>query len=370
MIRLNSSRSMPDSDQIKDEKRRYLLAAGFLVAAEVFGVCLQEVHAHAKDLQPLHRHLELPLILTAVDTISLFILLRFESLQGLCKHAEGLIVTILCHIVVEYLFNFWYIYSRNDSFALGYFEPVILVVLLKWCTRTEVNIKTVAILVSMAICAGVTSGEVHILLNANRNGIIIFLVIFFICLRNIGLNYLHNEGLVIRLRKSVAIPYCFTVLSLGVLLSAFHLTYWALPVMFALISMFASVTMLYMTSTLLENISMISVSVFGLISQICINVVCIPVEHAHNIFISTVGVLLLAGIIVLYFRHTSGTVTEPLQSQVPNHEVYTRIEFLIFTGLVCGLIFYVFKPKISERDYNNLHYVGLDNIVKRLINRE
>ncbi|XP_053386221.1 uncharacterized protein LOC123538419 isoform X2 [Mercenaria mercenaria] len=370
MIRLRNSRTMSESEQIQNGKRNMLLAAGFLVAAEVFGVCLQEVHAHAKELQPLHRHFELPIILTAVDTISLFVLLKFESLQGLRKHAEVLIVTFLCHIVLEYLFNFWYIYSRNDSFAVGYFEPVILVTLLKWCTRNDVNIKMFAILVSMAFCAGITSGETHILLNANRNGIIIFLVIFFICLRNIGLYYLHNEGLVLRFRKSIAIPYSFTVLSVGVIMSAFHLTYWALPVMFALIAMFASVTMLYMTSALLENYSLVSLSVFGLVSQILVNVVCISVEHGHNVLISIIGTFLLAITIGLYIRATCTNMPETVPSQVPNHEVYTRLEFLIFTGLVCGLIFYVFKPKISDRDLNNLHYVGLDNIVKRLINHE
>ena len=55
---------------------------------------------------------------------------------------------------------------------------------------------------------------------------------------------------------------------------------------------------------------------------------------------------------------------------VPHHEVYTRLEFLIFTGVTCGMIFYVFKPRISERDLNNLHYVGLDNVVKWILNHE
>lgn len=280
------------------------MVAGFLVATEIFGICLQEVHAHAKELLP---QFELPIILTAVDIISLFVLLKFESFQGLRKHAEGLIVTFLCHVVLEYLFNYWYIYCRNDSFAVGYFEPVILVILLKWCTRIDVNIKTVFMLVSMAFFASAISGKLHILLNANRNGIVIFLIIYFICLRNIGLKHLHNEGLVLRIRKSIAIPYCVTVFTAGVIMSAFHLTFWSLPVLFALISMFASVTMLYMASALLEFYSLVSLAVFGLISQICVNVVCIPVEHAHNIFITFSGVILLAVMIGLYFR------TPPIQ---------------------------------------------------------
>jgi hypothetical protein len=162
----------------------------------------------------------------------------------------------------------------------------------------------------MALIAGMTSGEIQILQNANRNGIIIFLVVFFICLRNIGLKRLHNEGLVIRVRRSVAIPYTATVLSVGVLLSAFHLTYWALPVMFGLISIFASVTMLYITSSLLERFSLVTVSVIGLVSQICVNVLCIPVEHAHNVIISLVGGLLLMCVIIIYFKTSSTELIE------------------------------------------------------------
>lgn len=358
------------SEVTPDTKRRALTAIGFVVATEIFGVCLQEVHAHALELRPLHRHYELPILLTVVDILSMLILLRFESMQGLRKHAEGLIVTFICQSVLEYLFNFWYIYSRNDSFAIGYFEPVILIILLKWCSRIDVSFKTVAILVSMAFIAGLTSGEVQILTNANRNGIIIFLVVFFICLRNIGLKRLHNEGLVIRARKSVAIPYTFIVLSVGILLSAFHLTYWALPVMFSLMSMFATVTMLYITSSLLENFSLVTVSVIGLVSQICVNVVCIPVEHAHNVLISFLGGLLLLFVILVYFTTSTTEMIENIPTPVPNHECYTRIEFLIFAGLVCGLIFYVFKPTLSERDLNNLHFVGLDNLVKVLLRHD
>lgn len=55
---------------------------------------------------------------------------------------------------------------------------------------------------------------------------------------------------------------------------------------------------------------------------------------------------------------------------VAHHEVYTRLEFLIFIGVTCGIIFYVFKPKISERDLNNLHYVGLDNVVRWMLSHQ
>ena len=265
-------------------------------------MCLQEVHMHGKELRPLHRHFELPIIMAIADTISLLIMLKVESFDGLMKHAEGLIVTFISHICMEYLFNFWYIYSRNDSFAVGYFEPVMMIFLLKVCTKSESNIKMVVILLGMSIFGGFTSGQIGILLNMNRNGIIIFLLILFICMRNIGLKKLHEENVFIKCRKSVAIPYTFGVSFVAIILSTFHLTFWALPVMFAIISMFASVTTLYLTSALLEHMHVISIAVLGLVSQICVNIVCIPVEHGHNILITFVGLLILGALIILHFR--------------------------------------------------------------------
>ena len=55
---------------------------------------------------------------------------------------------------------------------------------------------------------------------------------------------------------------------------------------------------------------------------------------------------------------------------VPHNEIYTRMIFLLFIGAVSGLIFYVLRPKLSERDLNNLHYVGLDSIIKKLLNHD
>jgi len=260
---------------------------------------------HGIELRPLHRHFELPIILTAADTVSLLVTLRVESVNGLMQHAEGLIVSFISHIMMEYLINFWYIYSRNDSFAVGYFEPMLMIVLLQKCTKMDVNLKTAGLIIAMAISAGFTSGEFGILLNANRNGIIIFLVIMFTSMRNIALNRLNEEKVFIKVRRSLAVPYFAIVISFGVILSAFHLTFWALPVMFSLISVFASVSVLYFTSLLLESMHVISISVLGLVSQIAVNIVCIPVEHSHNVFISVFGTLLLAAIIGVFLKHFS-----------------------------------------------------------------
>lgn len=291
-----------EKNELKDDKKIILHVIGFLIAMELFGVCLQEVHIHGKELHPLHRHFELPIIMSVVDIISLLVILKVESCDGLKKHGEGLIVTFISHACLEYLFNFWYIYSRNESFSVGYFEPVVAMLLMKTCTKTEVSAVLGTLLACMSVCAGFISGRIGILFNANRNSIIIFLVILFVSMRNISLQRLHEENVTLKVRKSVAIPYAIGVICIAVVLSAFHLTFWALPVMFAVISVFASVSTLYFTSVLLEKINVLSAAVLGLVSQICVNIICIPVEHAHNIVISIIGTFLLSLLVVLYFQ--------------------------------------------------------------------
>lgn len=56
-----------------------------------------------------------------------------------------------------------------------------------------------------------------------------------------------------------------------------------------------------------------------------------------------------------------------LPSAVNTHEQYTRIEFLLFASLVMGVIFFVFQPKVSDRDLNTLSYVGLDRVLRQAL---
>ncbi|WAR09803.1 hypothetical protein MAR_034879, partial [Mya arenaria] len=107
IIRLRSmSESTADRSEFSDFRHHWHAAVGLLFAAEVFAVCLQEVHVHGQELRPLHRHFELPIILTAADTISLLILLKVECADGLKKHSEGLIIAInVVSIPVEHKHN-------------------------------------------------------------------------------------------------------------------------------------------------------------------------------------------------------------------------------------------------------------------------
>ena len=197
--------------------------------------------------------------------------------------------------------------QRQDSFAVGYFEPLVLVLLLKLCTNYEVNVKIMSSIFIMSVCAGLTSGDLFILANAHRSGIIIFLVIYFLSLQNLAINLLQEEQLTFRLRKKFAVVYTTLILSVGFFFSAFHLTYWALPLMFAIIAMFASVAMFYLTSVLLQSCHLISVSVFGLLAQICVNLACVPGEHAHNIAITIVALMVLVTMVILYFKYISSS---------------------------------------------------------------
>ena len=68
-------------------------------------------------------------------------------------------------------------------------------------------------------------------------------------------------------------------------------------------------------------------------------------------------------------HHASDLNISPTLSQLSAgvHEQYTRLEFLLFASAVVGIIFYVFQPRVSQRDLDTLSYVGLDKVLRRLL---
>ena len=283
------------------------LSLGLVTSSTVAGVCLQEVYHHSKDLKPLHRGFEVPVILALVDMVSLFVLIKFEFSQGLRTLAEGLVVTLISHFIMEYISNFWFSFSRTHSFAVGYFEPVMMLVLLKMCTGYDVNFQVFSSLVLMSLFAGFSGGNVTQVLYTSRNGLIIFLVIFFLSMRNIGLKLLQTDSVKIKIRTKVLPPYIFSIFILGFLLSALHLTFWALPVIFSMIAMFSSVLMFYFSFHLLEYCHVTAVSVFGLLSQMAVNLACMPGVHTQNLLVTFVSVGAVVCLITMYFRFATET---------------------------------------------------------------
>ena len=284
-----------------------MMSLGLMTSSATAGVCLQEVYHHSKELEPLHRGFEVPVILAIVDMVSLVVLLKFEFSTGLRSLAEGLGVTFIAHFLMEYILNFWFSFSRTHSFPIGYFEPVMMVALLKVCTGYDVSVRILSIFILMSVIAGFTSGSMTLIFSASRNGIIIFLVIFFVSLRNIGLKLLQEEYFKVHLRTKVAAPYTVAILCVGFVLSALHLTFWALPVMFSMIAMFSSVAMFYFSFRLLEHCHVTALSMFGLLSQIAINFACMPGNHIHNALVSIGAILILISLIAMYFRFAADT---------------------------------------------------------------
>ena len=279
-----------------------LTSVCLMASSAVAGVCLQEVYHHSKDLKPLHRGFEVPVILALVDVISLFVLIKFEFSQGLRSLAEGLVVTFVSHFIMEYILNYWFSFSRTHSFAMGYFEPIMMVILLKLCTGYDVSFKIFSCLALISIFAGFTGGRLTQVLHTSRNGLIIFLMTFFLSLRNIGLKLLQEDSVKIKLRTKIFAPYILSILTVGFLLSALHLTFWALPVVFSMVAMFSSVLMFYCSFRLLDHCHVTAVSVIGVMSQMATNLACMPSVYIRNIVVTLMAIAVLVCLVVMYFR--------------------------------------------------------------------
>ena len=49
------------------------------------------------------------------------------------------------------------------------------------------------------------------------------------------------------------------------------------------------------------------------------------------------------------------------------NELFTRLQFILYTASILGLTASLLQPYISERDLNLLSYVGLDRIARKLL---
>ena len=49
------------------------------------------------------------------------------------------------------------------------------------------------------------------------------------------------------------------------------------------------------------------------------------------------------------------------------HELFTRLQFILYVISIIGLTATLLQPFISERDMNVLSYVGLDRIARKLL---
>ncbi|RUS70554.1 hypothetical protein EGW08_021683 [Elysia chlorotica] len=215
---------------------------------------------------------------------------------------------------------------------------------------------------------------------SNRATLVCSLVFFTAAMRNIVLRQIVHEGVEIKSRP-LPVPYSrvdtwLALAGLGAfaVLSAFLMapTGWGLVTLNALVTCCLSSALLLVSTQVLKVYDVVCTAVFGVWALLLEALLTTPIQLRPSLPSILLALLLLAAGHWLFLRNMSepdiiGTTAATDRKSAGIQEQYTRLEFLLFASAVVGIIFYVFQPRVSERDLNTLSYVGLDTVIRRLL---
>ncbi|KAK3593484.1 hypothetical protein CHS0354_037005 [Potamilus streckersoni] len=357
-------RKMNEPEKEQGRWRLSLLSGAFVLASLVNCICRQELFMNTHHFKQFENGYEIPLILTILETVTSAVLVTANS-----QMCEGIVICAFAHIKSIFLFSYWINLNRKSSFVVGYLEPIILTMLLRICTGIDLRAGIMVSLGLVSLGATLSLGDMSAYTNPCREIIVIFLYIFFISLRNITLKHLKEESLTFSPRKRLIVPYTVGTFVLGFISSALYLSEAVIPTMLALMTIYTSVFIFYLTTLMVQLCDISFLSVIGVWTQVLLNFAVLTQNYVHSVSLSMLGVAILIGgtyMLLLYLRDTESNVCG-LQQEVSHQEMYTRMEFLLFVGSAMGLIFYVLQPKISDRDMKIFQVFGFDNLMRKLL---
>ncbi|KAK0053658.1 hypothetical protein Bpfe_016878 [Biomphalaria pfeifferi] len=325
------------------------------------------------------------LIFTALVTLfqiwATLSLLSVETVRGDLPNKEALVIIVFCHAGNLFLHDYLAsLGSLETSLCMAFFQP-LLTLLALWLV-TSVIPRWPTLVSTMAIGIGCTfmSIKSSTVLSSDRTSLICALSAFALILRNIVLRHLiSSEHVKFKLRDKRSIGAA-TLASILVLMIMFFQVSSILqvPVLCGFVTCSLSAILAYVTVQMLKSYSLVVLSLFQVWALLVEAVIITPSDHRPDIFAIIIAIVFIVfGHYVFmkdYHEHHNSTSSAliPTHAQKPvnTHEQYTRIEFLMFTCLVLGVIFYVFQPRVSQRDLQTLSYVGLDKIIRRLLTFE
>ncbi|GFO20841.1 hypothetical protein PoB_004734600 [Plakobranchus ocellatus] len=335
--------------------------------------------------------------------------LDYPSVKGDLPDKEALVIVAIAHAGSTLLRDFLteINVSTNNPITVqdvAYFYPVLALAALWIVTSvparplTWVSLFMVGFGCSMmATRAGVVPASASSVAASNRAALVCGLVFFAAAMRNIVLRQLvHCEGVEVKSRP-LPPPYnrmdtwtaaagfgAFGVLTVFLVAPEG----WGLAALCGAISCVLSSALFLVTTQVLKVYGVTSTALFSVWALLLEALVSTPIPFRPTLLSCFLALGLLAVGHWLHLRNLSepegalagsGSVggsgavgtgagsTGYYRKPAGIHEQYTRLEFLLFASAVVGVIFYVFQPRVSQRDLNTLSYVGLDKVIRRLL---
>ncbi|CAC5403374.1 unnamed protein product [Mytilus coruscus] len=193
-----------------------------------------------------------------------------------------------------------------------------------------------------------------------------FSSVFAAVLKLICLKHFKDQNIKVTLRlRAIGIFFAGTIVMVPILEFTNHSNLGTFMLVSSMSSL-ASVTVLY----LLYNHVICTKTVLETSGYLMMGYLLHQILESESIKILPVllGTCVLIATYIWHVQQQQGDSKAPFKDiSSTSHEMFTRIEFIIFMGGVIAVLFYVLQPRVSSRDISNLSYVGLDKIVRKLL---
>ncbi|KAL5022170.1 hypothetical protein ScPMuIL_001325 [Solemya velum] len=171
-------------------------AVSWVALSLICALCKVDLQDHSTEIFPGNYGFEMPLSLCLLEFIicSVVLDIKMPSAKGFLN--EGVIICILAQLGGSFLENVWFSSHRMPSlvYSVGYFDPIITLILAKICldyTPTPIAAIGLASLTFGACCF--SSHHLNLGL-MDKSGFIICCLVIFIAIRNISIKSLQDEG--------------------------------------------------------------------------------------------------------------------------------------------------------------------------------
>ncbi|XP_046562556.1 uncharacterized protein LOC124271445 [Haliotis rubra] len=362
--------AMAELDQSKRPWAAMMLVASWFTLSCVQDVCLFYFMQTSGQLVGPNSIVFLPVVLSLAVLVLCLASLKLEYQQKESSYLETICVIVLTHLSGVFLANIWFqIPDVQFGIAGGLMEPVTALVLIYICTGYFGNSTRASSLCIISFGMIFFTVSTSSFIKMDRTVLIKLLCGMFFILRNISVKYFHEEKVHIMPRTNrtlLGIIGGMPVVVVG--LSLYLDPVWALPLVLAVVTCVLQAATTYITcALLLDKFSITTVAVLSAVLQFTEAQVLVTSSRTPVVMAILALVLLCVGLYV-YAQETVDT-GHTFQSRkiVSTNEMFTRIQFLLFSASIFGVVFYGLQPRVSQRDLQTLSYVGLDKVIRRLL---
>ncbi|XP_067687192.1 uncharacterized protein [Haliotis asinina] len=362
--------AMGELDHSKRPWAAAMLVASWFALSCVQDVCTSYFMQTSGQLVGPNSNVYLPVVLSLAELVLCLASLKLEYQQKESSYLETVCVIILTHLSGVFLATIW-LQIPDVQFGIvgGLMDPVIALVLIYICTGYFGNSARASSLCIISFGMIFFTISTSSFIKMDRTVLIKLLGGMFFILRNISVKYLHEEKVNIVPRTNrmlLGVTGGMPVVVIG--LSLYVDPDWVLPLVLAVVACVLQAVTTYLTcSLLLDKFSITTVAVLSAVVQFT-EAQVLATSSRPPVVMAILALVLLSVGLYVYTQETVDTGhTFHSRKIVSTNEMFTRIQFLLFSASIFGVVFYGLQPRVSQRDLQTLSYVGLDKVIRRLL---